>query len=84
MNDDKYVSMTALGKRFGVSSHTVGRALKDRGVRLPNGEPTPNAIQAGLVARRPTPRQEWVMYWVWHEDLTPTYLIAAGLEESDG
>jgi hypothetical protein len=61
---DEYLSQTELGKHFGVSSHVVGRWLREIGLRTPTGKPTSRAFDEGLVAQRPS-RGIGTYFYVW-------------------
>lgn len=79
---DPFPSFTTLklgqvGEYFGVSSHVVGKWLKDAGLRLPNGEPTQAVRNAGIA--------ELVVldsgihpFWAWHKEKTIRLLEDAG------
>lgn len=81
MRNDLYPQFSTLnqkqiGEHFGVSSHVVGRWLKEVGLREPSGEPSPSAVEAGFVeavdlgdGTRP--------FWVWRKK-TVDYLEEQG------
>jgi hypothetical protein len=81
MNDD-YCTMRSLGVYFGVSSHTIGRALKSLRVRTRDGQPTPRAKECGLVKLVEGP-QPWVPLWLWHREMTVAILEGAGWKRAD-
>ena len=74
-----FSTMRQLGEIFGVSSHVVGRALKQMGLRTPDGKPTYRAQDDGLVMLAAGP-QPWVPLWLWHRELTTALLEEAGFE----
>jgi len=61
-----YFSMREIGKLLNSNSHRVGRALKRLGLRLENGEPSPQAHQLGLVKKRPVYGKECFDVWTWN------------------
>lgn len=62
---DEYLSVTELGRHYGMSSHQVGRWLKNLGLRTDQGKPSSEAFALGYVSQRPS-RQPGTYYWVWH------------------
>jgi hypothetical protein len=79
MTHEKYWTMKELGTLFGLSSHKIGRKLKDLGLRTQEGKPSQRAFAQGLV------RQRWdedrpVYVWAWHKDKTVALLKQAGME----
>jgi hypothetical protein len=66
---NEYLSLTELGRLYGVSSHVVGRWLKGLGLRTTDGRPSAEAFGQGYVAQRPS-RQRGTYFWVWHADKT--------------
>ena len=79
---DMYPSFTPLklgqlGEYFGETSHVIGRWLKEMGVRLPNGEPTEEAKDAGVAVLVVPPDGSHV-FWVWDKEKTLTLLERAG------
>lgn len=75
-----YVNQATLGWLFRVTSHIIGRALKQEGLRLPNRKPSPRAFQLGMVKKEPIPGQKTLDYWVWHLEKTIPHLESAGLK----
>lgn len=69
------LTQTQLGMLFGESSHVVGRWLKELGLRLPNGKPSPRAIEAGWVT---TCSDGPVSFPVWSKDKVVAALERAG------
>ena len=76
---DTFCTMRSLGAVCGVSSHTIGRALKQMGLRAPDGQPSCRAQEAGLVKLVQGP-QSWIPLWLWHRELTTALLEEAGFE----
>jgi len=77
MNTPAYVSLTDLGKRFGVGPRDVGLWLKALGLRQPDGRPTPRAVEEGFVLERLL--EHGGSWWLWHEKKTSEVL--AGMAE---
>ena len=70
---NEYLSLTDLGRLYGVSSHVVGRWLKGLGLRTKDGRPSAEAFAQGYVAQRPS-RQPGTYFWIWHADKTTAIL----------
>lgn len=67
MND--YATMKEIGSLLGLSSHQIGRRLKELGLRTNEGRPSQKAFQNGYCAQRWT--EDGMNYlWAWHEDKT--------------
>ena len=77
--NNTFCTMRQLGEVFGVSSHVIGRALKQMGLRTQDGKPTYRAQENGLVMLAAGP-QPWVPLWLWHRELTTALLEDAGFE----
>lgn len=69
----EYLSLTEIGRLYGVSSHVVGRWLKGLGLRKQDGKPSADAFAQGYVSQRPS-RQPGTYYWVWHAAKTTRIL----------
>jgi hypothetical protein len=76
---DTYCTMRQLGAAFGVSSHFIGRVLKQLGLRTPDGKPSCRAQDNGLVKVVQGP-QSWIPLWLWHRELTTALLEQAGFQ----
>ena len=63
-----YITLTALGQIYGVSSKEVGRWLKNMGLRLEDGRPSRDAVKQGFVLE--CPLQHGGYFWTWHQDKT--------------
>src|SRR5262245_44861688 len=70
---NEYLSLTEIGKLYGVSSHAVGRWLRGLGLRTADGKPTREAFEKGYVSQRPS-RQPETYYWAWHGEKTTAIL----------
>jgi hypothetical protein len=80
----KTLQQSQLGQYFGVSSHVVGRWLKDLGLRQQGGEPSPQVIQVGLVEM--VDLGDGHHFWAWQKERTISILEAAGhkrIEEAE-
>ncbi len=65
----EYLSLTEIGRLYGVSSHVVGRWLRGLGLRTDEGKPSAEAFQRGFVAQRPS-RHPGTYFWVWNAERT--------------
>jgi hypothetical protein len=63
-----YMSMRQLGAILGVSSHVVGRKLKEVGLRTTDGKPTQTARDSGFV--KTAVMQEGFYFDIWHSEQT--------------
>lgn len=80
MKDD-YWTMREIGRLFDLSSHKIGKKLKQLGYRTPDGKPSHKAFDEALVKQRWADDQP-VYLWAWHRDKTVAVLEQAGLEKS--
>ena len=78
-----YCTMTTIaGMLVGQTGTSVGKALKEMNLRLPNGKPSPQALAAGLV--RPTDGpQPWITLWLWHKAENLELLEGWGMTRKD-
>ena len=75
---DEFITMTEIGKLYGVSSHVVGRWLREIGMRSDFGQrPRQDAIDGGYCRLAPTGRGTGY-FWVWHKRRILAALEAAG------
>ena len=74
---DEFMSLTDLGKLYGVTSHKVGRWLVALGLRTADKKPSTKAFQDGFVSRRDS-TQPGTYYWVWHAEMTMLVLDSTG------
>jgi hypothetical protein len=75
MNEKEYVTMTELGKLYGVSSHKVGKWLRGLSLRDEKGKPSAEAFNTNFVAQRPS-RQPGTYFYVWDRETTTALLDA--------
>lgn len=79
-----YWTMREIGVLFGISSHKIGKALKDLGLRTTEGKPSKQAFDGDYVQQR-WDEDHPVYLWVWHRDKTAALLEQAGMERiTDG
>jgi hypothetical protein len=62
----EFVTLTYLGRLYGVSSHKVGKWLKGLGLRTDAGQPSERAFQQGLVERWES-TQPGTYFYAWHQ-----------------
>ena len=62
----KYVTMRQIGKQLGVSSHVVGRMLKQVGVRDADGHPTEEVRSSNL--NKIIFTEQGFPLTLWHQD----------------
>ncbi|WP_437191374.1 hypothetical protein [Planctomicrobium sp. SH527] len=74
---DECLSLTELGKIYGVTSHAVGKWLKNLGLRIHSGQPSARAFNEGYVYQRPS-KQPGTYYYVWHRSRTTELLDGMG------
>ncbi len=76
----EYLSMKEIGAIYGVSSHVVGRLLKDAGLRTPKGRPSVRAFKEKFVTQRHSDDGE-TYFWVWDVAKVTPFLERAGLKK---
>lgn len=77
--NDYYVTMKEVGAEFGMTSHAVGKKLKELGLRTKEGKPSSRAYDEGFCEQKFT--QDYSHYlWAWHLGKTLTVLEAAGMK----
>jgi hypothetical protein len=74
---DEFLSLTELGRLYGVSSHMMGRWLVALGLRTREKKPSRDAFQGGYVSQRAS-TQPGTYFWVWHGERTMRLLHEAG------
>ncbi len=72
----QYMSLTDLGRLFGLKNQGIGKCLVKIGVRTENRNPTYQSQENGLVKRANDGFQG--IHWHWHADRTVTLLLKAG------
>lgn len=73
----EFLSLTELGRLYGVSRNKLGQWLVDLGLRTKDKKPSPAAFDGGFVDQRPS-TQPMTYYWVWHGEKTMRVLDDAG------
>lgn len=74
------MSLTELGKMYGVSSHNVGKWLVGVGLRTQDKKPSPKAFREGYVEQRGS-TQPGTYYWIWNVEKTMRALSEAGYKQ---
>lgn len=74
---DEFLSLTELGKVYGVSSHKMGKWLMTLGLRDKNKKPSRAAFENGFVQQRDS-IQPGTYFWVWHKEKTMWALEKTG------
>jgi len=80
MMSDQYWTMREIGALFGITSHKVGKTLKELGYRTPDGRPSQRAFDEGYVQQRWGFERQEIYNWAWHKDKVTALLEQAGLE----
>ena len=66
---NEFISLTDLGRLYGVSSHKVGKWLKELGLRTRSGDPSPIAFADGMVEKCNS-TQPGTYFYLWHFERT--------------
>ena len=74
----EYMTMRQIGQLFGVSSHTVGRWLKELRLRTDRGTPSHEALASGVATQRYGDGATY--HYVWQSKGTVAALEDAGHE----
>jgi len=75
---NEFETMKKIGQLYGVTSHAIGRKLKELGFRTAEGRPSSKAFDLGLVEQKWT--QDHANYlWAWHTVKTTRLLEQAGM-----
>lgn len=77
MIDNEFTTMRAIGRRFGATSHEVGRWLVEIGLRTQDREPSEKAQTGGYCARQRL-ENAYRSFVVWHKARTIAALEQAG------
>jgi hypothetical protein len=78
----KFLSLTELGRLYGVSRNKIGQWLVDLGLRTKDKKPSARAFNEGFVDQRGS-TQPGTYFWVWHDEKTPQLLDEAGYMRTD-
>ena len=76
----EYLSMKEIGAIYNVSSHRIGKILKDCGLRTPGGKPSDRAFQEKFVTQRHSDDGETYFY-VWDVAKVTPILERAALKK---
>jgi hypothetical protein len=79
MIDSQFWTMKELAMLFGgETSHTVGKKLKELGLRTRDGKPSGRAFGDGLCSQRWT-EDHGNYCWAWNKEKVTALLVEAGL-----
>ncbi|TGG85840.1 MAG: hypothetical protein ERJ67_00705 [Aphanocapsa feldmannii 277cV] len=78
---DPWITLTDLGRMFGISAVQCGRVLSDASLRDHDGLPTKEAVDQGYAYRRP--EQNANRSTLWHQSHCEQLLRQNGLEPVD-
>ncbi len=68
--NDYFVTMKEIGAEFGVTSHAIGKKLKELGLRTADGKPSSRAFDDGYCDQKWTQDEKHYL-WAWHLGLAP-------------
>ena len=83
MSSDEYMSLTDLGKLYGVSRVRMGQILIEVGLRTPEKKPSRMAFEKGFVIERPS-TQPGTYFYVWHGKKTCEILDVGHMRANQG
>jgi len=72
----EWLSLTDLGRVYGVSAVHTGKLLQAAGLRLADGDPSPSALAAGLAQRQHSGQHRQAL---WHRQGCAPHLEGQGL-----
>lgn len=75
----EWLSLTELGRLYGISAVHTGRLLEAAGLRLPGGEPSSEALSGGLARRLHPGRRNQAL---WNQGACEPHLVRQGLAPS--
>lgn len=75
---DIWVNQSRLGEEFNMSAITVGKKLKELGLRQDNGAPTLKAQEEGYCTS--TPLKNGTPFFMWHREKVKAMLQANGFQ----
>lgn len=81
MNND-YLTLTQLGRIYGVSRNVVGKWLKALSLRTQSGDPSQTAHDDGFV-KKVDSTNPGTFFYVWHKQKTTELLDGMGYERAD-
>ncbi len=62
-SQDEWLSLTALGRFYGISAELCGRLMQTAGARQADGRPSHQALRGGLAKARANPSQPGNTLW---------------------
>ena len=68
MTTEEFWTMKEIGAMCGITSHKVGKKLKEAGLRTPDGKPSQRAFDQGYVKKRWGFERLEIYNWTWHKD----------------
>lgn len=77
---NEYITLTALGQIYAVNARDVGTWLKNLSLRHPDGRPTREAVEQGLVQERAL--EYGGRFWHWHRDNSGAILDGMGYKRA--
>ena len=77
-SESSWLTLTDLGRIYGISAVHCGRLLADAGLRNPEGDPTEKAFHGGCAIQRQKPQGHTPVRW--HREHCHTAFAAAHLE----
>lgn len=78
---DVWVNQTTLGKQYGLSPVTIGKKLKELGLRDEDGIPTTLALGNGYCT--PTPLKDGTPFYMWNRQQVEQLMQAHGYQRLD-
>jgi hypothetical protein len=78
----EFLSLTELGRLYGVSRNKVGQWLVDLGLRTKEKKPSRAAFDGGFVDQRNS-SNPGTYFWVWHAKKTTCLLDGARLRRAE-
>jgi hypothetical protein len=78
---DMWANQTTLGKQYGLSPVTMGKKLKELGLRDEDGNPTILALDNGYCT--PTPLKDGTSFYMWNRQQVEELMQAHGYQRLD-
>jgi hypothetical protein len=73
---NNYATMKHIGRDYGLTSHALGKLLKEHGLRTEDGKPTPKAFDIKIVEQKHNGPDHYI--WAWHVRKTRMLLERLG------
>lgn len=77
---DRYVSMSDIGRKVGMSARAIGAKLKELNLREANGDATAKALEDGLAVF--TPLKDGTKHYMWDKHKVVQLLGGSGVDTS--